>query len=268
MTGFGYTASTIDDRDFTLSDLINANKESGVNRVSLNHRHPARDQGDIDCCVSIAIVTAMEVLDSQYPPSRRLSPLYHYFKARGGSENLRGMGLGEGLLAAIKGVCPEVYHEKKIIGEGESTLKITRNMSLQEPTDEASRQAEQYRIGWDNREDDFAYYLLPGYNRVGAWRYALQKRKPIIIGFKVTEAYQSMIKKKDKQLIHDIDYGEILPIGHAAVVLGYVDSRSAFLVKDSRGSKVGENGRWWLPYEIAESRIVIEARVIGNVSYE
>jgi C1A family cysteine protease len=39
--------------------------------------------------------------------------------------------------------------------------------------------------------------------------------------------------------------------GHAVCVIGYDDSKSAFLVRNSWGSRWGWNGNFWLPYAYA-----------------
>ena len=83
---------------------------------------PVRDQGDVDCCAAMAVVTAMEIVDRQAAPARRLSVLYNYYMARGGAPGggmppvLRGLTFREALQAALMGVSPEQYHEKLFVG--------------------------------------------------------------------------------------------------------------------------------------------------------
>lgn len=76
---------------------------------------------------------------------------------------------------------------------------------------------------------------------------------PIIFGFSVFESFESQA----------VAHTGIVPMpsktedclgGHAVMLVGYDDARSAYLVRNSWGASWGLNGYFWMPYAYAESR--------------
>ena len=141
-------------------------------------------------------------------------------------------------------------------------------MALAAPFGKAESEARKFRIQEDERDKTWEYYLIPGYNRVSRWRAILQDKKPIVIGFEAHQAYENLQSPGRNGPVMAREQGAPLGYGHAVVAYGCDDRNRVFLVKDPRGRSFGDGGRWMLPYELAESRLVIEARTIGGISHD
>jgi len=83
MPSLGYMAPRLDDRD-KIDPTDYAMRIAGPERVALRDTFPLRQQNHIPCCVSAAVISAIEIYDQQRPPATMLSVLYNYYKARHG----------------------------------------------------------------------------------------------------------------------------------------------------------------------------------------
>lgn len=206
-------------------------------RVELAHPFPSRDQGAVPCCVSASIAVCLEVLGAR--AGRRLSPLYHYYVARGGTEELDEIDFTTGLRAAAeRGLCRDALHGAPFSPAG----------ARQAPSAAAERDGPRQVLVLDDEQGADLWPRLHA-DALEDWRAALAKGCPILLGFRATAAYW---KLKGGGAVHPPiepgDEGE----GHAVAVLGYDDRKfgGSLLIKDSRGPRFGEGGRWYLPYEI------------------
>ena len=122
-------------------------------------------------------------------------------------------------------------------------------MALASPTREAREAAREYKIAWDDREDDPAYYSLPDRNRLLAWRYALAKGRPVIFGFRITGQFLALMPhvKIDDSGRH----GDSVPVYtgglHAAVVLAYDDSTKEVEIKTRRDRTLARRADGFCP---------------------
>ena len=55
---------------------------------------------------------------------------------------------------------------------------------------------------------------------------------------------------------------------HAVCIVGYDDNERVFHVRDSRGTRLTQNGEWLLGYEVVDSRQVAESWTIGMLNYD
>ncbi len=87
MSRTGWRVSGYDGRDFTWNGPV-----ASKSVVSLTVPFGPRDQGEANCCVGVAVVTAMETLDAQLGGSKRLSPLFNYFVSRSNPQYTGNVG--------------------------------------------------------------------------------------------------------------------------------------------------------------------------------
>jgi hypothetical protein len=256
--GPGWKPSTFDGRDYEFIPRVLAIEgDPAATTVRLRDPFPSRAQGDVvQCCVSAAVVSAMEVLDEQTPAATRLSMMFHYYVARSDPRYLSPLTLRQGLEAAVnRGVCAAEFHDPPVTREG-ARIK---------PTPEAIEAAKARRIvGYDPVKRRLEYYRLPDTSRVESWRAALAAGYPIIVGFWITAGYLNLATNGNE---HGPLQNEPSTTGHAVTVQGYEDTRARFLVKDSRGVEFAEGGRWWLPYHLLDGRLVDEAWAIRKITY-
>lgn len=249
--------------------------------VELTHSAPARDQGDkLRCCVSAAIATCMEALeerqlsDSGERPQAAHTPLsmmFHYYVAReklGKSASLVGMTLAHGILVAEQvGYCTQDNHNVRIDESGAAEVPDERIRDLAR----ARRIAEALPTAGSE-----GYWRLPDDEaRPRAWERALQNGFPILCGFFTSDSYQRLGDRQGNNVLIQTNESGSGGNAHAVSILGYGDLEGvgrAFLVKDSRGDRIGSPARpgyWWLPKAGVQpqAEVVFEAYAIAEVDY-
>lgn len=247
-TATGFLPSGADERDFAFSapEPVDAPRVLPVPFV--------RDQGDVPCCVSIAVATCMEILDAREGAVRRLAPLFNYYVTRSGAAALEFVEPREALKQATRyGIASAAAHP--------DPARCTDVDARREPSDEAYEDARQQRILLTpNLMRTIWYERLGDSDRVEAWRAALEGGLPVLIGFSPAAGYWTETARTGRLTGRGIGGSD----GHAAVVVGTF--RSTFVVQDSRGRSFGRDGQWLLPFALAEE--VVEAWVIRKVTYD
>jgi hypothetical protein len=256
ITRSGWKPSPFDARDLIFSRSDNTAMAEARRTLILEHPFPVQDQGNIPCCVSCAVSVGMEILDTQRPPQVPLSPLFNYYVTRPNINNLIDLTIRDGLHSAVVNGISDLAHHAP---------NFDRNGALQRPLPAAFDDAARRRlVGINPITNKPEYYLLPDINRVSAWRISLSRGMPIMVGFWLTTSYQKL--SPNNSVLNA--FSSVPPrAGHAVPVIGFDDERSMFLVKDSRGVDFGDNGHWWLPYQLAETRLVAEAWALGRINY-
>jgi hypothetical protein len=196
----------------------------------------------------------METLDHRTPPARRLSPLYHYWQTRlrlGKEKQLIDLTLRDGLQEAVdSGICADETHSPQFDRDG----------ALTAPSSEAHESARERRLALiDPIHETPAYFRVVGASQ---WVTALRNRMPLVVGFWVTSSYHAITQDNP---VHGPVPLEQSTFGHCVAVLGYHESTSRFLVKDSRGQSWGLNGTWWLPYSAVNADLVESAFALGRI---
>lgn len=251
------------DWEFFSRDFPSRTRSRGV-AVRLRHDYPPHDQNIVNCCMSCALSTCMEILDLHHPPAHRLSPLFHYYAARkiqGRSpSDLRGMSFQTGFKALLtRGICEEQLHAHPISPEN----------ARFRPNRAATTNAKQHQITRINPRT-WAYRKL-SQNALGSQIVTtLNAKRAVALGFWLSEGYRSI---SERQPIHG-PVGRVFNTAHVATVIGY-DRRKvvsprytgAFLIKDSRGTNFGKDGHWWLPFVLTTPRLVRQAWVITDITY-
>lgn len=257
MATTGWRGSGYDGRDYRW-DGVGAMRPT----ASLVVPFGPRDQGKANCCVAVAIVTAMEVLDARQGTAQRLSPLFNYFVSRTDPAYTGRVGIREGLNAAVQfGVCTSSMHESTIGPDG----PYLRTDALVRPTPAAYADAKSHRLlTEDPNWNRLGYYNVDGPGRVSAWRSALEHGSPVVFGFFATQSYQRMSTGESCRVSDtSSDHGSS---GHAVVATGY--DGEWFRIRDSRGSRFAERGDWFLHSTIVEQPWVHESWAIAAIGYD
>ena len=220
--------------------------------LALIARPHARDQGEVGCCVSIAITAALELLLRKAPAARPpvLSPMFHYWQARADRGLAAPLTLLAGLQAAVRhGICHQRLHPQPI------TLAGARV-----PPSEAALADARAIAG--ARFDPitgvvrgrFAFARLPDFDRPRHVVAALAAGRPVLLGFWLTPGYAAITARTP---VHGRDLEPRQAIGHAALILGHHPARG-LRVLDAKGPAFADRGAWWLPHDLLHGPLVQE----------
>jgi len=208
---------------------------------------PARqihDQGDVNCCFSCALGSAMEAQNPAAPP---LSPLYHFHFAGGARVIAEGLTVGDAKRALIqKGICALARHP----------FGISASNVEQEPDADAVRDGVARRP-IDRAAGTLLWRSVMSTDPGRSWKRFLSGGMPIVVGMQPNADYLGLNAQRPTLRDNGPPYSTV---SHAAVVLGYRDSVSSFIVQDSRrGANFGLGGQWFLPYDMAVQPFVVLA---------
>lgn len=244
----GVVPSDFDGRDlyWNLRDVI-------PKSVQL-HRPNLKNQGsEIDCCTSMAIATAFEIIDHRDGRSTPLSPLYHYYFSRRDPRYLGPVTIRAALKSATtNGFCRLELHD----------MPMTVSGALQKPSEEAMNDAKERKLlAYDSNIGTAGYSGLDGVDRVDRWRGALSKDLPVIAGIWTQSSYWKGQGMTTNQT-------EAHQGAHAVCVVGYDDDQESFIVRDSRGPTFADDGEWVLAYTVVATGRVFESWAIRTLTYD
>jgi C1A family cysteine protease len=197
---------------------------------------PVEDQGDLGSCTANAWAAALEHLEvAGGVPYWDVSRLWIYYQERvaeGTTEQDGGAQVRTGAkILAARGYCPEALWPYDI------------DRFADRPPRKAYKAAQEHRISEYLRCEDL-YACLE----------QLAQGFPVVFGFSVYESFEgpeiartgimSMPQPRERMLG-----------GHAVCMVGYDDDRGAVLVRNSWGTRWGQDGYFWMPYHFAGSAI-------------
>ncbi len=233
-------------------------------RRSLEHRFPVRDQDGLSCCVSAALVAAMEIRGARLVGERGLRPPYqlsalqHYYYSRSAPRpngSLASLTLERGLQCAQNGVLS--------FDEFPTVSPMTRADAVRRPPRTGRNNA---LIAYDEetRTDGFE----PIGRSPAEWVYWLDRECPIVIGVFLPRHYWEVIRRGKASTLDTSGDIDRTREGHALVVRGYQSGGSTvrFRVLDSFGLQNGDDGGWWLPAR-SMSAVVHQAWSITYVEF-
>lgn len=236
----GFIPDPVDERDFQFS-RIKKNLLKVRNVVKLptsidlsDLMSPVRDQGEIGACTAFAVsVGLMESIELEHfkTPMINLSPLFLYYNTReyqGAVEEDSGATLRDTIKTASKlGVCSE-----NLWPYGQDKLFV-------EPPSAAYREAGNKSFKINN------YYRVSGLKEL---KQALAAKNPVVLGLLLYESFQSEKVAETGVVPMPNTMKEELLGGHAVCAIGYDDTTSKVLVRNSWGSDWGQKGYFQLPY--------------------
>lgn len=243
----GYIPSEHDGRDLEWSG-----NETYSSSIQL-HRPPMRDQGtEIDCCTSMALSTAFEIVDHRDGSSTQLAPLYHYYYARRSPRSLGKVTMRQALRTACShGFCQLGLHNLPSTVAG--ALTTPKPVAV---ADAAGRRL----VAYDPNIGAAGYLRLDTGERIENWRNCLANGLPIVAGIWTQSSYWA------GEGMH-ADSAEASRAAHAVCIVGSDDNSNVFFVRDSRGTGFANGGEWPLAYRVAASRRVIESWTIRTLTY-
>ena len=232
---FGWTPDTPDHRDMMFS--LPKKMKNLPSKIDLRTNQIAIfSQGSLGSCTANAVATAfifslIKQNDPLFIPSR----LFIYYNTRLRSGNV-SIDSGATLRSTVKsinrvGVCEEKYWPYTI-------EKFKNNPTESSYNDADGNKAVRYER-LTRSLYDFKSCLTSGY--------------PFVCGFAVYESFQSKeVAKTGKMSMPDLKERSLG--GHAVIVMGYDDDTECFIVKNSWGTKWGDKGYFYMPYDYLLNR--------------
>ncbi|MEZ4454459.1 MAG: hypothetical protein R3B09_33720 [Nannocystaceae bacterium] len=220
--------------------------------ILLTQRPRIREQGEVGCCVSIAITGAIELLlAGARGRTPELSPMFHYWVARGDHYEAGPITFLAGLQAAItQGICLHRLHDVPFTLEG-----AARPPSAAAIAEAKARAQARYDPITGGLRTRFQFFRLPDHDRARQFRRTLADGAPIVFGFWQTPGYAEVHAGHP---VHGATLAPRQDVGHAALIVGHRPGRG-FLVADARGRGFAERGTWWLPDALLETPLIQES---------
>jgi len=210
---------------------------------------PPYDQGEVPCCVSMALVGAIETLLLVAGNPVQLSPLHHYWHARPMPPVITLVDPRHGLqVARTIGVAPLAVHLPAL----NPYLPLASALADVRPLPAVDVAAAPFRL----RVLPWQYLRVPLGQRARRWKAALARGVPVMVGLDIPPGYKRLFAGEN---ILQPGLGPAVD-RHVVLVVGW--SQDMFLVRDSRGNRIGDAGHWWLPQRLADSSLVVESWVI------
>jgi hypothetical protein len=198
---------------------------------------PPKQQGETDTCVSWAATyaAASASLRPRHPeqPPVALSPAFTY-PLVGGGRFCRGSTLISKTLDVLResGAPPLLDYA------------FDPGWCARQPTAEETARASNYRIpGW---------WKLDAHD-LSAVKAQLAERRPVIFGMSIGPAFKQF---KGGGVFDTLEIGAETT-GHAMVLVGYDDARSAFRLMNSFGRNWGDNGYAWIGYALWRKQVSV-----------
>jgi C1A family cysteine protease len=227
---FGWKKNPIDERDFKFSMAMPRQLPPLVDLSNL--LPPCFDQGQLSSCTGNATAAAIQfdeikqkgIIPEQAPiPSR----LFIYYTGR----------VLEGSQDADNGCCiRDIVKAVNITGFPPEALwdYVESNVDVEPPRIAYSVAIEHCIKVYKNVNQtiqDLKICLVSGY--------------PIIFGMQV---FPSIAEAETSGILPMPKEGEFAEGGHCVLIVGYDDSKQAFLVRNSWGTQWGQNGYFWASY--------------------
>lgn len=194
------------------------------------------DQGKLGSCEANAIVNAYELMTRHLVPEQfvELSRLFLYYNSRllvNAVDKDSGAYLRDGMTAAhTYGLCSEKLWPYRVD-------KFAVKPSVDAYIDAQSRKITNYR-------------LLKTVDEIID---SLNNNIPVVIGMTIYDSFDDV--SSDNPVIPMPSDDELTSGGgHAVAVIGYDLDQELLLIKNSYGTKWGDNGYGWLPFKYYETQ--------------
>lgn len=226
---FGWIPDVPDQRDFYFKAPSPAKPLPPKKSLSFDFVY---DQGELGSCTAQSVATVYRFTedeqDGSAPTPSRLALYYWTRKDQGTLGYDSGASIRGAMKAAAKyGMCRE-----RLWPYSPERFKTKPSLT-------ACGEAATNRM------------VSTAYGRVTHSRYGLKlslySGNPVVFGFSVYDSFMSDEVAKSG-FVPMPGLGERVQGGHAVVLIGYDDTKEAFLVKNSWGKRWGEKGNCWMPY--------------------
>ena len=194
---------------------------------------PVEDQGQTSSCVANAVAGAYEYwIKKATRQDDDISRLFVYYNARwrDGSQDKDD---GSVIQLAMEGLA-------KFGACSEKVWPFDKKLLLQKPGGDAYKDAAPRRV------QDMAQVPLT----VEAWKQALAEGKPIVFGCLLFDSFDECNKRGGVvPMPEPEDLSREKHSGHSMCAVGYSDTEKVFIVRNSWGTKWGDKGYCYMPYD-------------------
>lgn len=205
------------------------------------------NQGNLGSCTGQSIAGAIELLNKRNGKPTDVSRLfiYYYERLMLGTVNYdSGAYIRDGIKATNKyGASLESYWPYDI------------RKFRQEPITEAKNDALNRKVTRYERVSDLNGCID-----------ALSNGYPVVMGFYVYESFMSMNVAKTGNMPYPNTKREKLLGGHAVLLVGYNKSKKVFIVRNSWGTSWGDNGYFYMPFDIVKPNMSSDYWIIKSVN--
>lgn len=217
------------------------------------------NQGQLGSCTANALAFCYQFdmlkqvitfgLNKSSIPSRLF--IYYYERASENTINFdAGANLSDGVtnVLAIKGVCSETDWPYYDTTNGNETYK-------KQPSPEAIANASFHKALREtlmSNEYDRFKPLKPIAKSIANLKNNLKLGFPIAFGFTVYQSFYNISEGNPTMPIPSPSQGDKSLGGHAVVLVGFKDNEQVFIVRNSWGNDWGDNGYFYMPYEIID----------------
>ena len=227
---YGWTPDLPDQRDYMYSVVFKVPRVLPKSVDLRSQCPPVEDQGNLGSCTANALVGALEFLEKKNNvPFVDLSRLFVYYNERVIEHTVKsdsGAMLRDGIKTLDRqGVCTETRWPYLI-----SKFDV-------KPTPTCYKEAADHQIT--------SYERLLTLNEMRA---CLADGYPFVFGFTVYESFETARVAKTGVAPMPKPNEKVLG-GHAVMAVGYYDTKKRFFVRNSWGTKWGQQGYFTLPYD-------------------
>lgn len=232
---YGWRPGLRDQRDFVYASIRKAVELPEF--VDLRAKcSPVENQGNLGSCTANAGVGLIEYLDGKDDGTyTELSRLFLYYNTRlieGSVSYDSGCTIRGTMKSLFKyGVCPESRWPYRV-------LKYKTKPNTTSYNDATKRKIP-------------GYYAL---RTLGEIKASLAEGVPVIFGFTVYDSFESEEVERTGILNMPLPDEEVLG-GHACLIVGYINDKKVFIVRNSYGKNWGDQGHFYMPYEFVTSKL-------------
>ena len=205
---------------------------------------PVENQGTLGSCTGQGFAAILEYLDrigdGIHTDVSRLFIYYNERKLIGTTQEDSGARIRDGIKALVNwGACDE------------SIWRHDRNRFMEEPPPEAYKDGEKRRIKEYRRVSDDLKCI----------KYALTNRQPVIFGFSVYTSFESLRTTETGVVEMPWKFDSVIG-GHCVVFCGHDDKTQMLKFRNSYGTKWGDKGYGYMPYEYVEAGLCADFWVV------
>lgn len=208
---------------------------------------PIEDQGNLGSCTGNAIAGAIELLNKRNNKPTDVSRLYIYYFERVlmGTVNYdSGAYIRDGIKAT-----------NKFGASLERLWPYNISQFRTQPIREAINDGAKRKVTLYERIDNFDGCIN-----------ALANGYPVIFGFLVYSSFLSANVAKTGRMPYPNISRESMLGGHAVLMVGYDIQKSVFIVRNSWGSRWGDKGYFYMPFDVVKnSRMSFDFWIIKQV---
>jgi len=230
---YHWTKDPVDARDH----LFEVTKGPSIpSKVDLRiYASPIDDQGNLGSCTGNAIAGAIDLIDKKTQnKSLRVSRLFIYYQERvleGDISQDNGAYIRDGIKACYTVGAPQ-----------ESLWPYDISKFARAPSSVAYADAAKRKV--------VSYAKCTDFNMVKA---ALASGTPVVVGFYVYSSFETPEVARTGIMPYPNVSREKLLGGHAVCLVGYDDSHNWFIARNSWGTNWGDNGYFYMPYQIIQN---------------